>query len=251
MPEPLQLAALLGGGFAAGFVNSVAGGGSLITFPLLIWLGFTPAVANGTNRVGLFFQNVASTSGYIQRGKRPFKYSLILAGPGLLSTILGAYLATITPPELLKKIFGVAIVLAGLAIFRGGMSREENEENLPDRPSWKAIVGVTLLGLYSGFIQVGSGLILIAILTLVDHLDIANANATKVIVILLNQVVALIVFASSGHVKLIAGLLLAVGTASGGWVGAWLGGKKGSFAWIRWVLLLMVFASAAKLFGLI
>jgi len=245
--NPLLLLLILAGGFLAGIMNVMAGGGSLITLPLLIFAGLPANVANGTNRVAIVLQNVSAVASFRRRGLRPGRTAWGLLIPSLLGAVVGVRLAIHLDETVLRRVIGVVLVVMLIPVLRPASRRGGGVADPPSSP-WMWPV-YALIGAYGGFIQVGVGFLYLAFFTGWHRMDLVRANLLKVFFVLGYSVLALALFLISGQVALGYGLVLAVGNAAGGWVGARLAVEKGE-SWIRVVLVLAVLASAAKLLGL-
>jgi uncharacterized membrane protein YfcA len=238
------------GGFAAGFVNTLAGGGSMLTLPLLIFAGLPADVANGTNRVAILIQNVAGVLGFRSQGVKPWRMGIWLAVPAAHGAAVGARIAVEVDPELLEKIFGgVLVVLCGVVLFQTeklpqGTAAEEGRA----RPSLKAFAVFFVVGLWGGFAQVGVGFLFLGGLVLCSDLDLVYANAVKIMVILVFTAVSLVIFFLNDQVVILPGLVMACGNAAGAWVASVLSVKKGA-GWVRAVLIAAALLAALKLLG--
>jgi len=242
-----QAAALVLVGVVAGFLNVMAGGGSLLTLPLLIFLGLPAAVANGTNRVAIFFQNLFAINGFRRQGIFPARLALLCTLPALAGSYFGANMAITMDDELFRRV--LALIMVGVMVFTAidPMRRFRLEE--VHMTFWRTVVVVVsffLVGVYGGFVQAGVGFIIITAL-LVHGLDLVRINAIKVIVIFCFTIVALAIFMLHGQVNYGLGLSLAAGNSIGGWVATHVAVKKGH-DWIKKVVTLTVFVFALKLF---
>jgi len=242
----LLLLLILAGGFLAGIMNVMAGGGSLITLPILIFAGLPANVANGTNRVAILLQNVSAVASFRRRGLRPGRTAWGLLIPSLLGAAVGVRLAVDLDEAVLRKVIGVVLVLMLIPVLRSVPRRGDGVADPPSSP-WMWPV-YALIGAYGGFIQVGVGFLYLGFFTGLHRMDLVRANLLKVFFVLGYSVLALVLFLLSGQVALVYGLVLAVGNMAGGWLGARLAVEKGE-RWIRIVLILAVLASAAKLLG--
>jgi hypothetical protein len=242
---------LVFGGLVAGFANTVAGGGSIVTLPLLMLAGLSPDVANGTNRVAILLQNVAATAGFRQHGLRVTRVSLILAVPASVGALLGAWIAVALDPEVLRSVFGVVLGLLSLVVFlrpgRWVKGREGGRRSVTSPLTWVIFFGI---GVYGGFVQAGVGFLLLVGLVLWLGFDLVEANAVKVLTVLLYTAAALGVFVVSGQVAFGPGLLLATGNMAGGYAASVLSVKKGA-GWVRGFLIVCALASSLKLLGLL
>ena len=240
--EIWQYLMLVAIGGLAGFVNVMAGGGSLLTMPAMIFMGMSPATANGTNRIALLAQNITSVSEFRRKGLADFRLSLTLGLCTLPGAVLGAFAAVRIDPMWFKRL--LAAVMIGVLVFtlRG---RKPGTGEGPARPAW-AHLGMVGVGFYGGFIQAGVGFIFMALVRGLLHLDLVRTNMHKVFVIGMYMVPSLLVFAATGQVRWLAGAVLAVGNSLGGWLGTRVQISRGEGI-IRVVFAVAVVAMAVKL----
>lgn len=237
-------------GFLAGMINTLAGSGSLITLPVLIFMGLPANVANGTNRVGVLLQNVVGGTSFHRSGVLDLRGALILSVTAVLGSVVGAQIAVNLDEELLRRTIGVVMVLMLFVIvLRPQRWLTGTLQNLEGRPGWKPLLTMFVIGIYGGFIQAGVGIFLLAALVLFIGYDLVRANAVKVIIVLVFTVSALVVFARNGQVNWGIGLVLAAGQMLGAWWAARLAVQKGA-PWVRQLLIAIVAISAAYLLGL-
>lgn len=247
--EPLlwQVPLLIAVGTIAGTLNVLAGGGSLLTLPILIFLGLPASVANGTNRIAIFFQNIFAIRGFRQHGVFPLKTALICTAPALIGSYIGASLAISIDDALFNKL--LALIMVGVMILTAvDPARNYAAEEVKTTPLRLLVLLVTFfgVGLYGGFVQAGVGFLIISGL-LVHGLDLVRINAIKVIVIFAFTIVALAVFISHGEINYTLGIALAVGNSIGGIIGARLAVNKGH-DWIKRIVTVTVLVFAIKLF---
>ncbi len=231
-------------GLVVGVVSIMAGGGSLVTMPVMIFMGLPPATANGTNRVALLVQSVAATTSFKKRGFSNFKLSMSLALCTIPGVLIGSVVAVRIDPLWFKRCLAGVMVAALLIIFRGKPGKKEGKGKRAHPVS--AHLTMVAVGFYGGFIQAGVGFILVAILQGMLGLDLIRVNMHKVFIVGLYMIPSLLIFALSGNVDWLAGAVLAVGTGAGGWLGARLA-VKGGERLIRIVLSVAVLAMAVKL----
>lgn len=233
-------------GFVAGFINTLAGSGSLITLPMLILLGLPANVANGTNRVGVLVQNLVAVSTFRQRGALDIRGSSALIVPTVLGSIIGAALAVDLDEALLRRTIGV-LMLAMLAVMlvRPGRWIESHAAVRPGR-AWAQLPVFFAIGVYGGFIQAGVGIFLIAALVLGSGFDLVRANAIKNLLMLIFTAAALAVFVANDQVAWGLGLLLALGQAVGAWVAARMALARGA-KFVHWVIIAVLVLSSAAL----
>lgn len=234
---------LLAAGMVAGFINTVAGGGSVVTLPILVEI-VGASVANGTNRIAILMQNLAGLAGY-QRGKAvPWPVVWPLIPPMLLGAVSGAYVATTISSDAMRRVFAFVIVLVAALVFVKP-SRWVGESEPKLHQPWRGLVFFGA-GFYGGFVQAGVGFLLLAGLVLGGGLGLVRANAVKVALILIYTPVVLVLFALADQVDLAVGLTLGVGNMIGAWISARLAVKKGA-GWIRWVLIVAAVAAAVRM----
>lgn len=241
-PNTLEGACLLVAvGLFAGTVNTVAGGGSLITLPALMLLGLSPAVANASNRVGVLLQSAVACRSLTRNGWPPGL--LPRAGVAGAGAALGAALALALDASTFRFVIAAVMVLM-LAVLVFDPKRFL-EPAPPKHLSW-VLLGFFVAGLYGGFLQAGVGILLLAVGTLLAGEDLAQANTTKNVLVFLFTLPALAVFAAQGAVDWAAGGWLALGSAIGGGLGARLVKTKGA-RFVRWVLVASVLAGVLRL----
>ena len=245
--ELYQALILIAVGLFAGFVNTVAGGGSLLTLPVMIFMGLPPIVANATNRLALLFQNISAVAGFRSKGISTWPYNLYLSITAVIGAMIGAKISVELDPLLFSRILSVIMVaVIGFMVFNP-LKKKTFEAEKMDRKH--QIIGVILffgVGLYGGFIQAGVGFIVIAVLSMVNNMRLVRANSAKVFVILFYTIAALGVFIYEGVINWQWGLTLAVGNTAGGWIGSRWQVEKGE-VWIRRILMVMVVMLAIKL----
>ncbi len=234
---------LIFGGAAAGFINTLAGGGSAVTIPILNeMVGIS--TANGTNRIAILAAQFAAIAGF-QRGKAvPWKRVLPLLPPAIVGAGLGAWAATKTSPDVLRQVFAVVLLLVALSVVTKP-SRWVEERDAALHEPWRSLVFLAI-GFYGGFVQAGVGFMLLAGLVLGGGLTLVNGNAAKVVLIAAYTPVALLLFASAAQVDWSVGAVMAIGQMTGAWIAAKLAIAKGA-SWIRWVLVAAAVVAAFRL----
>ena len=234
-------------GFAAGFINVVAGGGSLISLPLLIFLGLPPAVANGSNRIAIVVQNVSGVLGFRSKGVSAYPFSLWLGLSALVGAMLGAWIAVDIEGDTFNRLLAVAMVAMVLMIvFRPTRSGSDLGERMDRKHRLISIGLFFFVGVWGGFIQAGVGLLIIAVLTTVNRFSLVKTNSAKVLVVLVYTAAALLVFIWEGKIDWLYGSVLAAGNASGAWVASRWSVDKGD-QWIKVFLVVVVIAMAVRL----
>jgi uncharacterized protein len=243
--------AVIGVGICAGFINTLAGGGSALSLPMLIFLGLPPNTANGTNRIAIFLQTIVAVGGFKSEKVFDRKNNIRLGIPALVGAIPGAFIATELNEQTMKIIIGVVlIIMLALVIFKPGVWLNTREgKPLINHPVASSIV-FFLIGAYGGFIQVGVGFFLLAGLVLANKMNLVKANAIKVFIVMLYTPLALLVFILHHQVDYKIGLVLAAGNMLGAWIGSKAAVKKGA-GFVRYILIIALVLSSAKLFGLL
>ena len=240
----LEAVLIFGGGLFAGFINSMAGGGSLLTVPLLSLAGVSGLLANGTNRVAVLLQNVGSGYGYSRRRIARVDQVLPIVMPALAGGLVGALLVSRVDDELFERIFGVLMLpMLALSLWK--------PKHTEARRPWPLAVNVVVffaLGVYAGAIQAGVGLILLMLLGRAGY-DLVTANAIKTYVILGVTVVAVAVFAFESQVVWLPALVLSAGMTLGGYVGSQVAVDGGERV-IKPVLVVSVLVLTGRMIGL-
>ena len=246
MPDLVQFLILFGVGSAAGAINVMAGSGSALTLPALIFLGLDPVTANGTNRVAILVQNISATTTFHRAGSTRLRDSARLAVWALPGAVIGAFAAVQISGVWFERILGVVMIGVVLSM---AIPRPDRQQPVPQRSKVWTYLAMLGIGFYGGFIQVGVGFLFMAAFFYLLRLDLVMTTVHKVTVVLLYTVPTLLVFAWAGSVDWLLGCALAVGNGTGAWVAARMAVQKGEKA-VRAVLVVAVLVMAAKLFGL-
>ena len=234
---------LIGAGFIAGYVNTLAGSGSLVTLPALMFLGLPAGLANGTNRVAILLQNVVAVSSFHGHRVLEFRRGVVLAVPAILGAIIGARIAVGLDEELLRRTIGALMLVMAVVIFlKPKRWIEGHSEAELKIPAWLSMVLFFLVGVYGGFIQAGVGIFLLACLVLASGFDLVRANAIKVLIVLCFTVFTLAVFMRHGQVDWTVGLVLGIGNMMGARVATRAAVERGS-EFLRWFLVAVVLVS--------
>lgn len=237
-------------GFLSGFINTVAGSGSLITLPLLIWIGLPANVANGTNRIAILFQNIVATSSFHRKGVLDVRGTLWLGLPAFLGAILGAQIAVNLNETLMRQVIGIImLVMLGIMIVRPERWLNGQRVHFERTPTALQFIVFFAIGIYGGFIQAGVGIFLLAALVLVTQYDLVRGNAVKVGIVLLFTISALFVFLNNNQVEWFIGSVLAIGSMLGASAGANFAIEKG-VVWIHRLLIGIILISSLDLLGL-
>ncbi len=205
-------------GVISGYLNVLAGGGSALTLPVLIFMGLDGALANGTNRITILVQNISSATEFQRSRGYPLRTVIIYSLWTLPGAIVGAFYATTVSDELFQTILGLVIICVVITLLlpRKFLWSGDMRQGLPRSP-W-IYPALLAIGFYGGFIQVGVGFLFMAALFHLLNLDLVNVNMYKVFIVLVYTVPALLIFMWSGDVDWVLGWVLAAGSALGGWL---------------------------------
>jgi len=247
--EWYYILALIGVGFVAGFINMVAGGGSTLTLPLLMFLGLPANVANGTNRIAILLQNVVGVNTFRRNKIIDLSTDYKLALPAIVGSVIGALVAVELNEAVMEKVIaGLMVLMLVIIVAKPDIWVKERVGIVSPKPSVFQYAIFFVIGLYGGFIQMGVGFFLLAGLVLGCGHNLVKANAIKVFIVLIYTVFALAIFFYNGQVDLKAGLILAAGNMAGAWAGAHFT-IKGGAKYVRFVLILAMLMVILKLFG--
>ncbi len=235
-------------GCIAGFINVNAGGGSSLTLPALIFMGLEGSLANGTNRVAIFIQNIFAVASFRQQKVHQFKRSSQLSLLTLPGAMIGALVASRISDLLFQRIVGGVLIFIVFSMFIS-RSYGEREGSQGEKAHWLIYPALIGIGFYGGFLQIGVGFFFMAALYHFLRVDLVIVNMHKVFIILIYTLPALVVFAWTGNVNWKYGLVLAAGNSFGAWWGA-KAAVKGGERVIRIILAVAITIMALKLFGL-
>jgi uncharacterized protein len=247
LTDPLAVFAILFAvGAAVSFINSVSGGGSVLSLPLLLWMGLPAAEANGTNRLGVWFGSLGSTVAFHRSGFFYPRLLLTSGGPGLVGSLLGALAGVFLPDTYFRPVLGLAIAwivfetvrsrstsgnLRGHARATGETPTNPNGEFDGEGPALRSgilpFLAYAAVGFYGGFLQAGVGLLMMYAFTKLGHLNLLQVNALKVANNLIFATLSVAVFALFGKIRWDWALVFAAGNLCGGVAGSVLQVKRG------------------------
>ena len=245
-----QIIILIIAGTLSGWLNVMAGGGSLLTVPIMLFMDIPAPVANGTNRIAILAQNITAVYTFFRKGFSDFRLGLSLSVAASIGAVAGAYLGVHIEGEWFDRLLAavmvaVMIIMASGNKFGKGKSNDMTEPQEPKNLVWGHVLMIGA-GFWGGMIQIGVGFILMPILHRVMGFGLVRVNMYKVFVVLSYTIIALAIFASQLELLWWAGLGLALGNSIGGWYGAHTTVHKGD-TWIRWVLNITLTAFIIKL----
>ncbi len=232
------------GGLAAGVINTMAGGGSTITVPLLVFAGVPGTYANGSNRVGILPACLAAVLSFRRLGVSGFRDAKIIFLPVFFGSLAGSLLINKLGDDQFERLFALLVIPIVILTLMPPTPKER-------KSSWgrsTMILIFFVVGLYGGAIQAGVGLVMVLALSR-SGFDLVTANSIKVMIIAFVTVVALPVFIFSGKISWGPALVLAAGLTAGGWIGAkWT--VEGGERVVRWVMVFAALGLSGKLVGL-
>ena len=243
----LELLLLVFIGLITGVINTLAGGGSLLTLPMLIFLGLPPSVANGTNRIAILIQSIVTNAGFRSKGIKTYPFSIYFGISATFGAIIGAQLAIEIDGDTFNKILAIIMVtVVAYLVLNKRTKVEDIVERISGKHLWISTILFFFVGIYGGFIQAGVGFLMLLVLSGINRFSLVKSNAIKVMVALIYTVSALIIFIMNDQVNWKYGLTLAVGNASGGWLASRWSVKKGDGP-IKIFLIVMIVIMAIKL----
>lgn len=247
----LIVIALIVSGIFVGFINTLAGGGTIISLSLFMFLGLPANIANGTNRVAVILQNVTSVNEFRRKKVLDFKKANKLAIPTMVGAIIGAQIASDINEAVFRKAVGVVMIVMMYFILTKPSQWLKGTEALIEKPvSWIQVVIFFVIGLYGGFVQVGVGYFILAGVVLGAGYDLVKANAIKVWIVLLYTPLALIVFILNDQVRWDYGLVHAIGNIIGAYVASRFAVSWGA-NFVRWVVIVVIVVFASDLLGIV
>lgn len=238
---------LFGVGLLAGVINTLAGGGSLLTLPTLIFLGLPPTVANATNRIGIFLNGFFAIKGFQSKGAKIQPYSIWLGIAAFFGAILGSYIAIDIKGETFNKILATVIVMIVAYMLFAPKSKHGEEERNDSKTNLKGVLAFFFIGIYGGFLQAGVGYLIMAALTFINRFSLLKTNVTKVVVVPIYTIASLGIFIYNDLIDWELGIALAIGNALGGWLTSrW--SVNVNDMWVRYFVMFTAIVFAVKLF---
>jgi uncharacterized membrane protein YfcA len=249
MMEWYYMLALAGVGLVVGFINIMAGGGSVLSLPMLMFLGLPANVANGTNRIGILFQSIVGVNTFHRKKVFDLRTDYKLTIPAVIGSVAGALFAVEIEEALLRKIIaGLMVVMLLMVILKPEAWVREHAGKAEAKPTVLQYIIFFFIGFYGGFIQMGVGFFLLAGLVVGCGHNLVKANAIKVLITLVFTIFSIGIFVWNQQVDILAGLVLAVGNMGGAWLGARFMIKNGA-KYVRYVLIVAMVLVILNLFG--
>ena len=229
-------------GALGGALNSVAGGGSFIAFPALLFTGVPPIPANATNTIALWTGAMASGGAYRKRLDVPWRVRIPLLGASLIGGIAGALLLLKTPAYTFMRVLPWLTLGATLLFTFGKKIAGERRSVIEHESTSLALVSATFfqlcVGVYGGYFGGGMGIVMLAMLAALGMTDIHAMNALKSVMGAVINGVAVVTFVIARAVYWKPGIVMIAGAIGGGYVGAHYAMKLPQ-AWIRWFVVLV------------
>lgn len=246
----VEVIVLVTSGLLVGFINTLAGGGSIISLSILIMLGLPATIANGTNRIAVGLQNIVAVSSFKQQKVLSWKKGLQLAVPTIIGSLLGAEIAVDINEQNFQIAIGIIMLLMLIFILFKPQKYIYGKAEVQEKPiNWKVYIVFFFIGIYGGFIQMGVGYFLLAGIILGIGFDLVKSNAIKVLIVLAYTPFALLIFIFNNQINWKYGLILAVGNMAGAWIASRMAVKKG-VNFVKWVIVIVVLITAGQMFGL-
>jgi uncharacterized membrane protein YfcA len=240
----LQFLMLIAAGIGAGILNSVAGGGTYFTFPLLLLAGIPPVLANTTNKIGVWLGSFGSLGGYWREVTQLRERSLyIYVATAVTGSVAGSLLLLVIPSDMFKNMVPW-LMLAATVIFTGGQKTLAWLEQI--LPSNKHISSAActggfaahfLISIYGGFFGAGMSIMFMALYELTGLRDVHRMNGLKTLVSLVVNAASVLTFVIAGSIFWPAAIPLMIGALAGGYWGASIARRLPAH-WVRWFIIL-------------
>ena len=244
---PWEYPLLIVVGLIVGFINTMAGGGSLLTLPILIFLGLPSSVANGTNRIAIMMTAFSANMGFKSKGISTFPFSAYTGSCALVGSIIGAHIAIDLNDEAFNKILSIIMIIVILIIvFKPKIISDKLSVRLTGKHLRISCVVFFFVGVYGGFVNAGIGFVIMLFLHFYNRMNLVRVNATKVVIVLVYTLGAFLTFVFNDLVDYSYGFCLAIGTIIGGWNASRFAVKKGEKV-IKIFLVISVFIISFKL----
>lgn len=247
----LEVTALIVSGVFVGFINTLAGGGTIISLSLFMFMGLPADVANGTNRIAVILQNLTSTTSFHKQKLLDSNKALALSIPTIIGSVIGAQLSVEIDEATFRKALGfVMLMMIYFIIVKPDKWINGQLSLQAKKVSWVQLVIFFFIGIYGGFVQVGVGYFLLSGIVLGAGYDLVRANAIKGFIVMLYTIFALIVFIINDKVYWQFGLVHAIGNITGAFIASRYALTWGA-SFVRWFIIVIILATSADLFGII
>lgn len=246
----IQIAVLIFSGLAVGFINTLAGGGSVISLSVLMLMGLDAPEANGTNRIAVTIQTLTAATVFKKKKVLDLKKGTILGIPSAIGSLLGAYIAVDINEAVFEKAFAVIMLIMLVFVFYNPDKYIYGKaEKIEKKVTWVQVVIFFIIGIYGGFVHVGIGYFLLAALVLNAGYDLVRANAVKVLIVLMYMPFSFLVFMWMSDIEWKYGLIMMVGSVVGAYIGSQLTVKKG-IVFVKWSIAVVTIFMAGHFLGI-
>lgn len=241
------------GAFIAGGINTLAGNGSVITLSILTELiGLPGNLANGTNRIGVLFNGLGGTLGFLKGRKLQIHGGRKMIIPVVIGALAGVYIATIVSNEQFIRVFRILMIAMFVVLLAKPERWLIGSKGEKELPYLIVLPLLLILGFYGGFIQMGMGIFYLAILVLGMNYPLVEANAIKIIAVAIYTLLVVAIFQWKGLVDWKIGLLMGAGQFAGGWLTAHYAVRsQKANLWAFRLLVFVILLSLVSLFNLI
>jgi uncharacterized protein len=246
----LEIIALIISGLAVGFINTLAGGGSVISLSVLMLMGLPAPVANGTNRIAVTIQTLTAATVFKRKNVLDLRKGTLLGIPSAIGSLIGAYIAVDVNEAIFEKAFAVIMLIMLIFVFYDpDKFIYGNPEKLGKKVNWIQVIIFFFIGIYGGFIHVGIGYFLLAALMLNVGYDLVKANAVKVLIVLMYMPFSFLIFMWKSDIDWTAGLIMTIGSVIGAYIASHLAVKKG-IVFVKWVIVAVTVFMAGHFLGI-
>ncbi len=245
------LAILVIAGFLVGFINTIAGSGTVITYSLFMGMGMPANISNGTIRLGVILQTFAATINFKKQGVLDSKRGLKLSIPVAIGSVMGAQTAATLDTKIFEKLLAIIMLTMIYFLFKDPKKWIHGQvEKVEKKITWKPWLLFLAIGFYGGFIHIGVGIFLLAGLVLISGYDLVRGNAIKILAVMIYSPLAFLVFALNNQVDYRIGLISAIGNVIGGIIASQLAVTWGA-RFIRWFLTIAILLFASDKLGVL
>jgi len=246
----IEISVLIFSGLAVGFINTLAGGGSVISLSVLMLMGLPAPVANGTNRIAVTIQTLTAASVFKRQKVLDLKKGTILGIPSAIGSLIGAYIAVDINEAMFEKAFAVIMLVMLVFVFYNPdkyiFGKQEKVDRKVTPLQWLIFF---IIGIYGGFVHVGIGYFLLAALILNVGYDLVRANAVKVLIVLLYMPFSFLIFMWQSEIHWVYGLVMTIGSVVGAYIGSHMAVKKG-ITFVKWSIVGVTVFMAGHFLGI-
>ena len=238
-------------GLLVGFINTLAGGGTIISLSVFMLFGLDPITANGTNRIAILLQNSTAVVNFGRKKLIDWQKGFKISFSIILGALAGTFFANSIPISYFNLVFGIAIILFTVMLIIKPDRWLKEKENIIHNPLrfWHHFL-FFLIGIYGGFIHVGVGYFILFMLILGTGNELVKANAMKNFLVLIYIPFSVVIFAIQGNIHWIYGLIHSIGNIIGAQIGSIIAIKRGA-GFIRWTMIALTVIIVLQLFGII